>query len=203
MSPSRDMTRKVETSAVLPTYYRLTAAAVTRIEILFKVCMPLIYERYRDAFRAGVWLRADSGPWIGRAIVYKLDVELHRDALDEGPAAIFPVGNFTGGNLFFPDIGLKFRYSTGHVCICQASALYHKVGTWSPSGEVSSSNITPGRIGHVLFMPKRTYDALQGKEPGWFIRTAGGRVSDPTEDDEDLTDCYSSYHCVPSDWPAF
>jgi len=46
-------------------------------------CIPrYYYEKYRKAFEADCWAKEDKGPWIGRVIVWKLQVCLHRDTLD-------------------------------------------------------------------------------------------------------------------------
>jgi hypothetical protein len=71
--------------------------------------MPQVYKKYQAAFDAGVWETADPGPWIGRAIVYKLQVLVHRDGKDDGPTASFPVGDFEGGEMYVPDLCAKFQ----------------------------------------------------------------------------------------------
>lgn len=75
----------------------------------FKVAFPDYHEKYKAAFEAGVWMTDDPGPWLGRAIVWKLPVRTHMDGLDEGPTAIFNVGRYTGGNLDLPDLGVKLE----------------------------------------------------------------------------------------------
>ena len=51
----------------------------------------------------------DKGPWLGRAVVWKLQVGLHQDALDEGPAVCFLCGNYEGGQLCLPDLDAKLE----------------------------------------------------------------------------------------------
>ena len=65
---------------------------------------------YEDAFRAGVWLQDDPGPFLGRAIVYKLQSKIHRDKHDYGPSVSFPVGQFTGGEMCFPQLKTKLQF---------------------------------------------------------------------------------------------
>jgi hypothetical protein len=36
-------------------------------------------------------------------------------------------------------------------------------------------NLTPGRIGTVMFFPKDSYDLLEGKDAGWGRGTNFGR----------------------------
>ena len=79
------------------------------LDAYFAIAFPEEHAKYREAFAAGVWLREDSGPWLGRAIVYKLQVKPHQDALDGGPTAIFNVGQYKGGELYIPCLGLKFQ----------------------------------------------------------------------------------------------
>lgn len=42
----------------------------------------------------------NPGSFLGRLIVWKLAVYLHQDGLDTGPAAIFPIGHFEGGECY-------------------------------------------------------------------------------------------------------
>jgi hypothetical protein len=46
----------------------------------------------------------DPGPFLGRAIVWKLNVCPHQDGLDKGPAVIFSMGYFSGRECYLPDL---------------------------------------------------------------------------------------------------
>ena len=81
------------------------------IEELFKLAVPSVHQRSAPVFKAGVWVKDDNAPWIGQALVWKLQVDCHWDGLNEGPAAMFPVGNFNKGELYFPDLKLKQQYA--------------------------------------------------------------------------------------------
>jgi hypothetical protein len=74
---------------------------------MFKVLFPDVYERYKAAFDAGVWEKDDPGPWLGRAVVYKLQVELHPDKNESGPSVSFACGNYTGGYMLVPQLLAK------------------------------------------------------------------------------------------------
>jgi hypothetical protein len=76
---------------------------------MFEAAFPQLYQQYKAAFEAGVWIQEDPGPFIGRAIIYKLQSKLHRDKNDAGPSASFPVGYFDGGEMLFPQLGTKLR----------------------------------------------------------------------------------------------
>lgn len=89
-------------------YYHLTAPVTLYIAALFEAFMPKVYEKYRRAFAAGVWVPGDSGPFLGRSIIYKLQGVLHTDGKDIGPSVSFPVGNFEGGAMCVPQLGSKF-----------------------------------------------------------------------------------------------
>ncbi|KAJ7712559.1 hypothetical protein B0H14DRAFT_2645197 [Mycena olivaceomarginata] len=88
-------------------YYRATREVAIYLSCMFEVAYPEYHAKYTKAFKAGVWEPADPGPWIGRAIVYKLQVSEHVDGLDDGPTASFCVGDFEGGPMYLPDIGMK------------------------------------------------------------------------------------------------
>jgi hypothetical protein len=77
------------------------------ITTMFKVSFPEWYEKYRKAFEPGVWLREDPGPFLGRAIIYKLQGRLHKDANSLGPSASFGVGDYTGGEMLFLSLVLN------------------------------------------------------------------------------------------------
>jgi hypothetical protein len=93
-------------------YYRATNIIAQKLATLFQVLMPECYDTYKTAFEAGKWLESDPGPWVGRAIVYKLQVDLHKDKEDGGPAASFPVGSFTGGEMLIPQLKAKLAYAS-------------------------------------------------------------------------------------------
>jgi hypothetical protein len=76
---------------------------------IFQELFPEEYEEFQSAFKAGVWLQEDPGPWLGRAIIYKLDGLIHVDRNDKSPTVSFPCGEFEGGELMIPQLDAKFR----------------------------------------------------------------------------------------------
>lgn len=88
-------------------YYSATRLLAQRLSIMFEVLMPEQYEKYREAFDAGVWTQDDPGPWLGRVIVYKLQIKTHKDTEDGGPTASFPAGYFQGGEMLIPELNAK------------------------------------------------------------------------------------------------
>jgi hypothetical protein len=90
-------------------YYKASRVLAEILSAMFRTLMPDAYKKYRVAFDAGVWEKEDPGPWLGRAIVYKLPVNMHTDGKDEGPTASFPVGSYTGGEMLVPDLRAKFQ----------------------------------------------------------------------------------------------
>jgi hypothetical protein len=126
-------------------------------------------------------------------MVYKLQSRLHRDRHDAGPSVSFPVGQFTGGEMVFPQLNTKLqyvfwheslkslthsRYSPGDFCIFYSSTIYHKVAPFVPlpqTTDQAASNITPGRIGTVFFFPKNSLEILEGKPKRWGYKTAFGK----------------------------
>ena len=80
-----------------------------KVALAFKRCFPDWYHAYSQAFEAGVWLADDPGPFLGRAIIYKLQGRIHKDRHDVGPSVSFPVGQFTGGEMVFPQLDTKLQ----------------------------------------------------------------------------------------------
>jgi hypothetical protein len=109
MVPSADMVRSAKGAMAVKTYYRATQKVCAQLAAMFKAAFPEYYVKYSKAFEAGVWIKEDKGPWIGRVIVWKLQVSLHRDGLDEGPALCFPCGSYEGGELCLPDLEAKLK----------------------------------------------------------------------------------------------
>lgn len=104
---SGDISYSSSTLSGTVTYYNATAPVARALSILFETVFPEIYREYREAFEAGVWLSDDPGPFLGRAVIYKLQGRLHKDRHDVGPSACFPVGSFTGGEMLFPQLSAK------------------------------------------------------------------------------------------------
>jgi len=70
------------------------------------------------------------------------------------------------------------RYGSGSVCIFYSSWIYHKVSHFVPDVqtlEQKEKNITPGRVGTVLFFPKTSFDILKGKPAKWGKTTDYGQ----------------------------
>jgi len=111
MTHSRDMAGRGCCTAQMHVrrYFEATKPVALRLSACFKVAFPDYYAKYKAAFEAGVWTSEDPGPWLGRAIVWKLPVKTHMDGLDEGPTAIFNFGSYTGGNLYLPDLQVKLE----------------------------------------------------------------------------------------------
>ena len=90
-------------------YLHATKIVAKILATMFEAIFPVEYKKHRTAFDAGVWIQEDPGPWLGRAIVYKLDTELHYDQEDGGPTAIFPVGQYSGGTLDVPQLRARLE----------------------------------------------------------------------------------------------
>ena len=177
----------------LEPYYKLTRAVAETLAGMYEVLFPEEYERLKPAFEAGKWIIQDAGPWIGRALVYKLDVELHLDENDAGPSVSFPCGDFTGGQMMVPQFEAKFRcveqlvndgretspphtsYWPGHLCFFYSHSIFHRIAKWKPTRQGPNEATTPGRIGSVFFFPKPSFDILKDKPPGWGKRTGYGQ----------------------------
>ncbi|KAG1772232.1 hypothetical protein EV702DRAFT_1048697 [Suillus placidus] len=176
LKPSADMFRNAQVALAVRWYMKRTSKLALALKEMFKVAYPDEFNIYEKAFEAGVWEVADPGPWLGRAIVWKLNVLPHRDGLDGGPTAIFCLGHFSGGEAYLTDLKLKLWYRPGDVLIFRAGDLYHAVGPWKAEGGVTARGITPGRVGNVFFSPAHSLRALKGKSAGWMKSTAGGAL---------------------------
>ena len=80
----------------------MTKTIANKIAAMFKAAFSQWYNKYCEAFNAGVWLKEDSGLFLGRAIIYKLQGRLHKNHHNLGPLASFGVGNYIEGKMIFP-----------------------------------------------------------------------------------------------------
>jgi hypothetical protein len=89
-------------------YYRATWVVSEILRRMFKRCFPEEYVDMEKAFLAGQWVPMNPGPWLGRAVVYKLQGLGHFDDKDKSPTASFPCGSFQGGDMVVPQLGARF-----------------------------------------------------------------------------------------------
>ena len=90
-------------------FFYVTAPLAKALAVMFEILFPEEYQTYQKAFAAGCWYTEDPGPWLGRVIVYKLDVSLHHDKKDGGPTATFPMGEYDGGFMEFPQLHARYQ----------------------------------------------------------------------------------------------
>ncbi|KAJ7812200.1 hypothetical protein B0H14DRAFT_2857533 [Mycena olivaceomarginata] len=164
--PSSDFFRGCQAALAVRYYYRATREVAIYLSCMFEVAYPEYHAKYTKAFKAGVWEPADPGPWIGRAIVYKLQVSEHvDDFVREDPCNL-------------PDIGMKLSYRQGDILIFMSGLLLPLRREWSPGKGISPEGITPGRISHVFFSPQNSITQLEGKPEGWIGKDHGGTFAD-------------------------
>ncbi|KAJ7847696.1 hypothetical protein B0H13DRAFT_2405610, partial [Mycena leptocephala] len=177
IAPSKDMVGSSgQALQVNVVYFKATREFAIIVAEYFKILFPSYYEKYKKDFDAGFWEAADPGPFLGRAVVFKLQVYVHQDGLDRGPTVSVPAGYFTGGALHFPDLEAVFAYGPGDLCFSMSADLYHAVDRWEAApvpSELAAKRITPGRVSTVFFCPEKTAQTLAGKPANWNRDTAG------------------------------
>jgi hypothetical protein len=90
-------------------YYIASSPVARMLATYFEKLFPTAYEKSWVAFEAGKWVQGDPGPWLGRALIYKLQGSFHVDDKDEGPTVSFPCGHFSGGEMIPPQLDVKYR----------------------------------------------------------------------------------------------
>jgi hypothetical protein len=86
-------------------YMMGTKEAACYLSKLYKAVYPEGWLRNQAAFEAGHWYRDDPGPWLARAIVWKLQVKTHADDKDGSPAICFSTNNTCQSPMVLPQIG--------------------------------------------------------------------------------------------------
>ncbi|KAF8230249.1 hypothetical protein L208DRAFT_1282788, partial [Tricholoma matsutake] len=173
LMPSKDSLRGCQAAMAVKWYYQVTEEVAHLLSAYFKKAFPEYHRQCSKAFSAGIWNLEDPGPWLGRALVYKLQVLPHVDGLDNGPTACFLVGYFTGRAMHLSDLGLKLHYSPGDAIIFLSGWLYHAVQFWEPAPP-PNSELTSSCIGSVFFFPYNSLQRLEGKPLGWNVDTMMG-----------------------------
>lgn len=91
-------------------YYEATKEIAGLLGLVVKTLLPEQYEKYQEAFEAGVWFAdEDPGPFLGRAVLWKLQLRMHKDKADAGFSISVPFGAFTGGYMIIPQLHAKLR----------------------------------------------------------------------------------------------
>jgi hypothetical protein len=126
---------------LLQTSFR-SSPAISRlsafISTLYAAIDPKSYRQYRDAYiqmttDLPVLENLDQGNpmqcFAGYYLVLNLQTLLHRDCLDprNGWVAMAVFGDYEGGELYLPDLGIRLPYKSGDVVFIRSWALRHCV----------------------------------------------------------------------------
>ncbi|KZT31612.1 hypothetical protein SISSUDRAFT_1038321 [Sistotremastrum suecicum HHB10207 ss-3] len=145
--------------------------------------VPSEWEVAKPVYDAGQWIAEDTpnGFALGRAILWKLQVAIHRDTQDGlgNFCVAFNCGRWVqdgqyGGGMAFPDLGLIFDYPPGSILIFRSADLFHGVMPWQPA-LCDGQSISPGRISWVMFNSQAARRILAGKPRDWLVTTNQGQ----------------------------
>jgi hypothetical protein len=117
-------------------FHRKVAPLIQTISRLFEPLDPGLYQRYREDYTT--WLHKSTlgaihtcnrTCFLGMALLINLRVEPHKDKQDvkEGWVAMTCIGNFTGGNLVLPALGVQLQHEAGDVIFFRSAVLEHWV----------------------------------------------------------------------------
>jgi len=88
-------------------YVAVTAPQQKYLDMLLKAHAPREYVQLKKSAKAGRWVAdSEEGCTLGLATIWKLQVGVHLDRKDWELCMIVCGGNFTGGALYLPDLGL-------------------------------------------------------------------------------------------------
>lgn len=77
---------------------------------LVKHVAPREFAELKQAFDAATYIPEDNGNcFLGHAIVWKMQVDPHRDESDTNLCVTFPTGSYEGGAMVLPDLKAKLR----------------------------------------------------------------------------------------------
>jgi len=122
--------------AALKKFFAFTRSEHYRISMWLKALDPQGWQRYNQCYqkaRAGGKLEIlDDGAWgiqSCHTLLVNAIANPHKDPGDvkQGWTITYPLGNFTGGEVVFLDLGLKFGQQAGDILMAPASVLTHMV----------------------------------------------------------------------------
>lgn len=91
-------------------YKYATRQQAAYLDAILKELLPEEHGRLKRVQRAGRWLADDQyNCFLGVATIWKLQVGAHIDTKDYELSVITCGGNFSGGHMYLPDLGLCLR----------------------------------------------------------------------------------------------
>ena len=108
MVPSADCFKNATVNLHTRLWFRVTRKLALQLSAAFKIFMPKKYAEFRRAFLSGRWFMEDPGPFLGRVLVFKLQLYAHFDSSEAGPSISFPSGFYNGGHFEAPQLGIRF-----------------------------------------------------------------------------------------------
>ncbi|KAL0565144.1 hypothetical protein V5O48_016887 [Marasmius crinis-equi] len=155
-------------------FYRANQCLEECVENTIKVFFEDQHKVFTGAREAARLAGNKGGCFIGRAMVFKLQLFLHCDEGDDGVSASFPAGRFKGGCMIIPQF--KAKLLPGDLLLIHANKVWHVVDVWEATKMSKNHTTTPGRIGTVFFFPSDSLPHLEGREPGWGADTMFGAI---------------------------
>ncbi|RYP39850.1 hypothetical protein DL767_001969 [Monosporascus sp. MG133] len=121
---------------VMPRFKQALGLVSDIARLLLRTMAPEEYNECIETFRAlpkPMRMSVSVPNWVTLfALGINTFTERHCDKTDvkHGFAALLPLGNYTGGNLCFPQLGLKLEYKPGACVIFRGAELEHFVEDW-------------------------------------------------------------------------
>lgn len=122
-------------------FFNQITGLVQSLGLLFLTIDPWMYQTYWTKFQNDLCLYLNVSRracFHGLALLRNVQVASHKDmsGAPMGWVAITCLGDFSGGNLVFPDLGIKLDFKPGDVIFFRSRLLEHFVGSFE--GERSS-----------------------------------------------------------------
>ncbi|KAK1216501.1 hypothetical protein PQX77_020853 [Marasmius sp. AFHP31] len=190
MTPSKDYSRTATSHVAAAEWLRSSWKIQQQLRKMTHSFFPEYYEESAVACKAAITRNSPVvGPWIGKAIVWKLQGSSHIDDHDIIPTATYPMGVYEGGYMDLIDIDTRLYYRPGDIILGWTEFLFHRVSQWTVPATISLEDqrvmsrwgLTPGRVGIVNFFTDTAYEMLKDKPAHWGPITLWGRIPYPEE----------------------
>lgn len=105
----------------------------------------------------------DNLVYDGREILWNVRSELHTDQQDPlfGWAILCLFGDFKGGHLYLPNIGLRIRAEPGDIVFLKGRVVHHLIEDWTGSQQISVPHFTHTSVWKMV---KQIGDRLKADE---------------------------------------
>lgn len=130
------------------------------VGLTYKLIEAQFHDHMQLSFQAGKLYESAVGPYLARALIYKLQVDAHLDRRDHGLSAMTNSGRYYRGYLYFPQFWMRVKWANSSISF--QPDLISSSGT--PRERLSSSKRTEFGTALVNGVRKRMHPEMSAPQ---------------------------------------